>query len=420
VSQVHLAVDVAHAPLDQDQLSRYVSRSRTQAVYEVAQAEVAQLLRMVGGEEADAAPLLMDWDALYGDAGEGDAGWDGLAAYGVRVAAGDEPEPAEERASTVYRWGKRLSGVAFSPGGGVSVVLYDKVLQGRLSGKRHMESIWAAAGWQLGVPVTRHEARLRRTAIRELGLPSEWRSCLDDPWECLTHLQDVFGAIVGHTAACPDAVDVAWIRRVVPDERDTNRSRWPTDPTWRVVQGATFADAPAEARRLIRRNQRSADVAVLDRGLYGYLVSRVALQHPNGGEWTVSRALGEARAALDALEVRTGKDFGELVRERRRSRGLALPFAEKVLPFRAPGDTGTIDQHLPLPHAAPGHSRLEAQLDVEEAEMRVAEAWLHLDAAERRGAMTKTLREWEDAFHHEVAIYQKACTLANVGAPDAS
>ena len=75
---------------------------------------------------------------------------------------------------------------------------------------------------------------------------------------------DVFAAVVGWSEACPDAVDVAWIRRVVPDEGDSRRSRWPTDPTWRVVQSATFTDAPAEARRLIRRKQRGHDVKVLD------------------------------------------------------------------------------------------------------------------------------------------------------------
>ena len=71
---------------------------------------------------------------------------------------------------TIFRSGKRVSGMTFSPGGEVSMVLYDKVLQGRLRGKRHMEPIWQAAGWTPGVPVTRHEARLRRTAVRELGL----------------------------------------------------------------------------------------------------------------------------------------------------------------------------------------------------------------------------------------------------------
>jgi hypothetical protein len=114
------------------------------------------------------------------------------------------------------------------------------------------------------------------------------------------------------------------------------------------------------------------------------------------------------------------------VRERRRCRGLALPFAEQVLPFLAPEDTGTIDQHLPLPHATPGHVRLGEQMDAEEASARVAEAGLQLDAADRRGATARTLedargrsRTLEDALHHEVAIYQEACILANVGAPDA-
>jgi hypothetical protein len=70
---------------------------------------------------------------------------------------------------------------------------------------------------------------------------------------------------------------------------------------------------------------------VLDRGLYGYLVSRVALRHPEGGTWTLARALGEALPALEALEAEKGKDFGELVRERRRQRGLPVPVADRVL-----------------------------------------------------------------------------------------
>lgn len=41
---------------------------------------------------------------------------------------------------------------------------------------------------------------------------------------------DVF-AVVGWSEACPDAVDVTWIRRVVPDEGDSLRSRWPTVST---------------------------------------------------------------------------------------------------------------------------------------------------------------------------------------------
>ena len=102
-------------------------------------------------------------------------------------------------------------------------------------------------------------------------------------------------------------MDVAWIRRVVPEETDSRRSRWPTDPVWRVVQSATFADGPAEARRLIRRKQRGHDVKVLDHGQYGYLASRTAILHPKGGQWTLSRALGEALPQLEAVEREQGQ-----------------------------------------------------------------------------------------------------------------
>ncbi len=224
--------------------------------------------------------------------------------------------------------------MTFSLGGNVSMVLYDKPLQARLRGKRHIEPIWAAAGWQAGRPVTRHEARLRRPAVRELGLPHDLRPCLDDPSKFLARQKDVFAAVVGRAEPCPDAVDVAWIRKLVPEESDSRRSCWPTDPVWQVVQSATFADAPAEARRLIQREQCGHDVKVVDHGQYGYLASWTAILHPDGGQWTLPRALGEALPNLEAVEREQGKEFGELVRERRRQRELPLPIADKVLPFR--------------------------------------------------------------------------------------
>jgi hypothetical protein len=258
------------------------------------------------------------------------------------------------------------------------------------------------------------------------------RACLDDPWEFLNYKGAVFAAVVGRGGvdadACPDAVDVAWIRRVVPDAGDTNRYRWPTDPVWHVVQGAVFAEAPAQARRLIRRRQRGADVAVLDTGQFGYLVSRVAQLHPNGGHWTPSRALGEALPALEAVEAKkqakTGMDFGELVRERRRQRGLPLPLADKVLPFRAypPADTSadasaSHEQVLPAvgptPAAATAADTNAPAVDprqrrAEVAEGRVAEAWARLAAAEQAGSMRRVLGRLEAAYLAELATYQSA------------
>src|SRR5262249_4634257 len=163
VSQLHLAVDVAHAPLELEQVDRYVSRSRSQAIYHAAKVEVEHLLQAIERGEGDEilGPFTMDWDVLY--AGDDSEAFD---TFGVTLAGSEkdlEPEPVADRAATVYRLGRWLSGMTFSPGGDVSLVLYDKLLHGRLSGKRHMEPLWTSADWQPGVPATRHEARLRRS-----------------------------------------------------------------------------------------------------------------------------------------------------------------------------------------------------------------------------------------------------------------
>lgn len=200
---------------------------------------------------------------------------------------------------------------------------------------------------------------------------------------------------------CPDATDVAWIRRVVPDEHDTNQSRWPTDSAWKVVQSATFTDAPAEARRLIRRKQQGADEIVLDGVQFGCMVSRVANRHADGGMWTLSRALRDALPDLERVEAKktaAGKDFGELVRERRRQRGLPLPIADKVLPFRPVTSDGRVAE-LPMEDA------LEYG-----AEERMAEAWQRLAEAEHSQTPARTLN---------TAYLQEARAYAAVQVPSA-
>ena len=46
--------------------------------------------------------------------------------------------------------------------------------------------------------VIRHEARLRRDALRTLGLPAEMLGSLDDPWAFLEHLGMVWTYVAAH------------------------------------------------------------------------------------------------------------------------------------------------------------------------------------------------------------------------------
>jgi hypothetical protein len=210
-----------------------------------------------------------------------------------------------------------------------------------------MEPFWTAGDWDGQAPVTRHDARLIREPISELRLvvgqgaenqgekQYQVQPTLDDPWQFLAHVPEVWGAIVGRADSCLGmAVDVAWIRRVVPRAGESNRSRWDTDPVWRVVQRAPFDHpTPLAARRLVRRQQRRHAVEQLDQQLLGLLKTREALLHADPSGRDLSLALRDVLRFLERELQRRGEDFGETARVRRRDRGLPVAPGDKVLPL---------------------------------------------------------------------------------------
>jgi hypothetical protein len=433
VSQVHLAHDVANTSIALEQLDRYVSRSRRQSVFEAAQADLHSLYAVVDGQGNKAGLVMADplldltWeDAFAPDEDElldpflDDEDDDAIGGHHL-----SEQMPAEERAAQVYRWGKRLSGVTWSPGGVISFVQYDKTLEGRLRNKRFMEPIWRSAGWDGRAPVIRHEARLRRDALRTLGLPADVQGRLDDPWTFLEHIDQVWGYVVGQApqtgavsigcASTASPVDMAWIRRVVPDA-DSNRSRWSTDPVWQLVQAAPLAAAPTKARRLMRREQHAHAVELLDAGAYGYLVSRTALLHPKGETFDVSMGLRGLFDALTKIAAQPEKDFGELVRQRRRKRGLPVKPANKVLTFQPAHWHDEQDMRTEVDSIAAGMLQDEMSADqlyagrLRLAERNLQETLIALENSELRGASAREQEGLEQIYAEQLARYEFLCS----------
>jgi len=488
VSYAHLAHDVANAPLEREQLDHYVSRSRRQAVYDAAKGEMARLLREARPRDAAGAALdnlewdglpiedtIYDWEAEYGEDGEDEellqadvfaedgGAWDTLDHWdrtspAAKHAKAELEADADQRAITSYRWGTRLSGVVFSPGGAVSFVMYRKDWEGRLKGKRHMEPLWKAAGWDGREPVTRHEARLVREPIRELcaagagggGGSNDDRALLDDPWRFLDEVPGIWARMVGRADTCPEAVDVAWLRRVAPREGESNRSRWDTDPVWRVVQAAPFAPAPLTSRRLIRRMQQRHDVRTVDRGLLGLFKRREALLHADPTGRDLSLAVRDAVAGLERELAARGEAFDEAVRRKRQDCGLPVLLAGTVLPLRPQRTTQETDALRTLAQelerdldrvgheAAPRHNQESgaltsddasgvqasaagprgrvvtyASLRTRSAELRMREAHAALEAAELAGATPTEMERLERAFLHAMATYEAARSLSS-------
>jgi hypothetical protein len=434
VSQIHLAHDIANTTIALEQLDRYVSRSRRQSVFEAAQADLQSLYAVVDGRRNEAGLEIVEqgldlaWDDAF--APDEDELFDPFLdedadpTFGRGTSA--DAVAAEERSAQVYRWGGRLSGVTWSPGGAISFVQYDKTLEGQLHNKRFMESIWRTSGWDGKASVIRHEARLRRDALRTLGLPTEIQGTLDDPWIFLEHLAEVWGYVVGRPphrdsavtdcAAAASLVDVAWIRRVVPDA-DSNRSRWPTDLVWQVVQAAPFTNAPTKARRLMRREQRVHAVEQLDAGAYGYLVSRTALLHPKGESFDVSMGLRGLIDALTKIATQPEKDFGELVRTRRRKSGLPVTPADKVLPVLPtwsnddPVAGAVLDAAVETVFAGDSLTDELHIARVRLAERRMAEALLALEQAGLSQVSAHEVAQLEQIYAQELTAYRAVMRL---------
>lgn len=214
-------------------------------------------------------------------------------------------------------------------------------------------------------------------------------------------------------------MNIAWLRLVTPREGESNRSRWDTDPSWRVVQAAPFAEVPASARRIIRSKQRAHNVEQLTRGAYGYLVSLVAQQVRDGEHWDVSRGIGELAEHLTAEAEKPRKDFGELVRTRRKERGLPVERRKAVLPaLPARWRSGEQGWACPVVSAEPDHpvpaweddrGTMRPQLRKLAAERRLHKAYHQLEEAEVRQESVSTVAWYEAHYLHELELYTKLC-----------
>ena len=191
-----------------------------------------------------------------------------------------------------------------------------------------MEPIHRTGGWDGEAPVTRVEVRLRRAVLRELAsLQGDQARWFDDPWRCLEHLGDLWAYFAGlppEADTAPDVTHQGWMRLTVPDKHDMNRSRWPTDPVWRVIQRAQFGDRlPATLMRLPRATH---DLEQVDAELYGLLKLRGAIR----GEYldtttTLSLELQAFAERMEEVDEQKGRDFAEEVREKARKLGRAVP-----------------------------------------------------------------------------------------------
>ena len=98
-------------------------------------------------------------------------------------------------------------------GGVISCRLYDKTQEIKKSHKDYLKPLWQQVGWDGELPVWRLEFQYRRELLDQFGVTK-------------------LASVLHHLNGLWNYATVEWLRLVVPDQSDRNRSRWPLNPLW--------------------------------------------------------------------------------------------------------------------------------------------------------------------------------------------
>ena len=223
-----------------------------------------------------------------------------LALSRVDVAAdfqGWEPTPAD-MASVVcaasYRatHGTERQAQTFQFGKGAVVLrLYNKTAEIVAKQKGWVREVWELTGrYDPALPVWRAEVQLRGQALRELAVHSP-EQVLASP-----------GALLDY--------GLTWAQLRVPSA-DYTKARWPEDPRWTALRGGVYAGVP------LHRTPRPSALMSLDRAISQYIgaIATAAVYFEADDYMDANVRLAYA---AEALMMRDGTDFAELVETKRR------------------------------------------------------------------------------------------------------
>jgi hypothetical protein len=353
LSQIHLCADIANFPLTPDMLGRLISHSLSQTIHVPSDDEEnLSDVRAVGysnledylyddppeefydpSEDIDPAEVFFDDDDEE-EADDDDTG----AEYDEEQE--EEPPAWAEGGAGIHLFGKQIQGFTFSPKAPLSAAWYDKAREIRTSGKGWMRAIHEANGWQPGMPLTRVEPRFKRPLMRELDAHLEHTQArwFDDPYIALDHLGELwafYGGLPPEADTVPDVTHRGWMR-LAQRLPDVNRSRWPNDTIWDLVQRVPFHQRLPKPLKRTKRIDPALEQLYAE--TYGMLKTIAVLR----GSYLTGPA--ELPRELEALEdwaegwqEQRGEAFHDGVRERARMLGKPLPLSmlPKLPPRRA-------------------------------------------------------------------------------------
>jgi hypothetical protein len=293
----------------------------------------------------------------------------------------------------IHRRWRRLTGFSFGARkAAVSATIYDKQHEIKYN---HPEKAWffdlwrsvkdenGEPVWDGESPVWRVEMRLRREALNSLKCEGQFHG-IDDPFELEALLPSLWAYLVGRPGGGEDGLPDGWLRYVVPNADDTNRSRWPVHPDWEVVQRAFLPVLPEASEYEHELEEQEECLQAVDEELEArpMVTSKtpVSRARKNKSESTVPRRPG--------LPAPVCLDLKPLIRERKRKVNIDRMVAQIT------GCLVTLEAWLPEPEKRLGPG---VQPDLS---MTLHEAYPLME--ER---LTRTCRDFADLVEQKRPLY---------------
>jgi hypothetical protein len=193
------------------------------------------------------------------------------------------------RAHTIasYSLRRRFSGWSVGMGGVMGARLYDKTLELEKSKKDYLKPLWKLAGWDEQSPVWRLEFQYKREALKELGVLE------------VSDLLQHCGGLWSYAAT-------DWLRLTVPNNDDTNQTRWNNHPLWSDLAVVNWSQQQASPLSRIRKERIPCEQSFFVNGLGG-LTSFMASQ----GITELDEGFGEFLAQAEHFHEHKGRKQGK-------------------------------------------------------------------------------------------------------------
>jgi hypothetical protein len=213
--------------------------------------------------------------------------WRHFVTRSIKGGGYDEPDMLYGAASREYTMGLKRTGFDFARSGkrvgSLSCRMYDKTRELKKSGKDWFYDLYRSRGWDEydDGPVWRVEFSFKREALHELlqevdGV--EQFHGIEDAHELPDRLPLLWAYATGQVEGGSDGAPDGWLRCVVPHPSDKKRSRWPTHPVWKVVQGAFLEDIemPPQFGKIVRKRWEDHNIEKGVEAMIGYASSLAA------------------------------------------------------------------------------------------------------------------------------------------------